>query len=130
MHEITEPLIDTIGIHFRAYGNSEIHPECDWSYYERALMCCSAGKRLVVFTDDIERAKKVIKIDCEFRSGIPIEDFYQLSTCDIVICSNSTFPWWAGFLSHKKVIIPSKWFGGRKSHLSTEGFNYPGFIKI
>ena len=130
MQDICQPLTNTIGIHFRAYGETDVHPECDWSYYDKAIMCMPAGKRLVVFTDNIERAKKVIKFNCEFRSGVPIEDFYLLSRCDAVICSNSTFPWWAAWLSGGKTIIPSRWFGGRKSHLSTTGLHYPNWIKI
>lgn len=130
MKDICEPLENTIGIHFRAYGNSEIHPECDWEYYERALQCFSKDKTKVVFTDNIERAQMVFNDRFEIRSGTPIEDFYLLSKCDGIISSNGTFPWWPAWLSGCKTVLPLRWFGGRKSHLSTDGFNYPGFIKI
>ncbi len=120
---------DIIGIHFRAYGDSDIHPECDWDYYSKALELLPK-KKIIVFTDNIDRAKKVIPLDCEFISNSPIDDFINLKNCEYIISSNSTFPWWAGVLGGSKVIIPSKWFGGRKANLSTEGFNYPGFIKI
>ncbi|NGX26938.1 MAG: hypothetical protein K940chlam6_00865, partial [Chlamydiae bacterium] len=46
-------------------------------------------------------------------SGDYIEDFYVLTFCKGFIISNSSFGWWAAWLStfpDKKVIVPTPWF--------------------
>jgi hypothetical protein len=129
MKDICEPLKNTVAIHFRDYKMPNIYPECTSEYYDKTLKYFP-GKQTVVFTDNIEKAKQVIGIDCEYRSGTPIEDFYLMSKCDNVICSNSTFSWWAAWLTGRTAIIPAVWFAGRLSSLSTEGYKHPNFISL
>lgn len=35
-------------------------------------------------------------------------DFYFMSRCNAVICANSTFSWWAGYLNNNIVVLPGK----------------------
>ncbi len=70
---------------------------------------CTA-KTIVVFSDDIELAKKYFDKfgDLFFIEGnSDWEDFYLMSRCHDIICSSSTFSWWASYLNRnpKKTII-------------------------
>ena len=44
--------------------------------------------------------------------GTEIEDFISLAECKEQIISNSTFSWWAAYLSGGKVVAPKEWFAG------------------
>jgi hypothetical protein len=125
---------NTVFIHFRAYSSEGMigcHPEQTMEYYRKALEHFPLGKRLVVFTDDIERAKQVIELDVEFRRGCDMmEDFWIMKNCEGGICANSSFSWWAGYLCGGKVVLPSAWFTGRKKGMDTSGYYFPGSIVI
>lgn len=73
----------------------------------------------IFFSDDINWVKNVFKknsdqqifIDKSFNNGL--DDFQLMSQCDHFILSNSTFGWWAAYLSKKidKITIcPNKWY--------------------
>lgn len=129
MKPICEPLVNSVGIHFRDYtteGVVSCHPEPTTEYYHEALKEFP-GLEPVVFTDNIERAKKVVALDCEYISKSPIEDFYLLKNCDGVIGGNSSFSWWAGWLG-KKAVMPKIWFGGRKAGYNTNDLYAKKFI--
>lgn len=129
MKPVSEKLVNTVGLHFRAYsveGVGSVHPELPREYYEKALKHFP-GKTPVVFTDNIERAKQVIGLDCEYRSNTPIEDFYQLRHCDGVIMCASSFSWWCGWLNGRAV-IPSYWFIGRNRSMDVSGLYSNKFI--
>lgn len=108
-------MTDEVFIHFRAYSNegegiSRYHPEQTKEYYEKAIQQFE-GKQFIVFTDDIQKAKKVLPSEYTFvKSTVEIEDFYMMSNCDGGIISNSTFSWWAAWLMNKKTVIPKNWF--------------------
>ena len=68
---------------------------------------------VIVVTNDIFLAKsymleKFDNIICSFYSEDVVSDFIFLSTSETVICSNSTFSWWACKISNfqKNVFIP------------------------
>lgn len=70
----------------------------------------------ILFSDDIEWCKENIKIDGEvlYESGDdPVwEKLRMMYSCKHFIISNSTFSWWAQYLSRndKKIVIaPKKW---------------------
>lgn len=72
----------------------------------------------LVFTNsesDMKWIEKNIKFKYEVKYMVgnsDVEDLYLMSCCNNFIISNSTFSWWAQFLSkekNKKVIAPSKW---------------------
>ena len=74
------------------------------------------------FSDDIEYTKSMFKDETKesdkFISGYKdYEELYLMSLCDHFIIANSTFSWWAAYLSStqseesKIVIAPNPWFG-------------------
>lgn len=94
---------------------------CDKGYYECAIE--EIKKRVknpvfVFFSNDIGWVKENIKIDgcpCYYESGAdPVwETMRLMSSCKHFIISNSTFHWWAQYLSDnpdKVVVAPSRWY--------------------
>lgn len=108
---------NSIAIHYRAgdYG-TEHHPRMDKKYYETAIQLMPYEK-VFVFSDDIKEAKNIIGSDAEYiETGDYAKDLYLMEQCTHFIISNSTFPWWAVWLSNKngKVVAPFHWFGPAK----------------
>lgn len=70
----------------------------------------------IIFSDDIEWCKNNIYIKNAIFSELDNEqlDFYALSLCKHHICSNSTFAWWACYLTENINehinIFPKHWF--------------------
>ncbi|MBE3037003.1 MAG: alpha-1,2-fucosyltransferase [Candidatus Atribacteria bacterium] len=81
---------------------------------------CTNGKYLSFFND----------LHPIIVSQSPKEDFMFLMSFDRIVCSNSTFAWWAAFLSDaKKIYLFSKWMGiKRKSCLGL--VDIAGAIKV
>jgi len=127
---------NTVFIHFRAYSKdmlgdvSNIHPEQSTEYYYTATKLFP-NKKFIVFTDNIEIAKKVLYfLDCPFVSSKNcIDDFYVMSKCEGGIISNSSFSWWAGWLCNGLVVIPKKWFTEKASY-PTEGYYLPEWLSL
>ena len=73
---------------------------------------------LFVFSDDIKWAKENIKFEgiqifYEDGNDTVDEKLRMMYSCKHFIISNSTFSWWAQFLSRnqdKIVIAPSRWY--------------------
>ena len=104
--------------------NKTVHSLCNNHYFRTAIKIM--GKKLsaaesppvfIVFSDDIEWARENIKISAQvfYEDGTdPVwEKLRMMSACKHFILSNSTFSWWAQYLSNnqnKIVISPSRWF--------------------
>jgi len=106
----------------------------------------------VLYSDDIILAKKMcqdwlreyflyslynisIGYHKDYENRNEIEDFTDMIKCKYHVISNSTFSWWAAWLSNaegKIVISPSKdnWYGKGNSHLSTEDIIPNNWIQI
>ncbi len=118
-------------IHFRLkdYKNKENinkHGLLKKNYYLKAINLINTFKKknkYIIFTDELDIAKKKfsflknkIFFDKKFVSD-PITTMYYMTICDDFIISNSTFSWWAAYLSknqNKIVICPNKWFVSNK----------------
>ena len=93
---------------------------CDKTYYEDAIKEFRdriADPVFVIFSDDVEWAKKNLDIEGEvyYESGHdPVwEKLRLMSGCKHFVISNSTFSWWAQWLSqndNKLVISPDIWY--------------------
>ncbi len=120
--EIPDPL-DMVAIHVRRAGNP-INPDepkyvnnpfyvnlSDTNYYERS-MDLFPGESFIVFSDDIKWCKnQEIFKDCEFSEGNDeIEDMNLMAACKGIIIANSSFSWWAAYLSNAKVVAPKEWY--------------------
>ena len=98
------------------------HYICTPNYFVNAMKIMKKkvkGARFVVFSDDVEWCRENIKFPGEvmFESGEdPVwEKLRLMYSCKHFIISNSTFSWWAQYLSRndKKVVIaPSRWRNG------------------
>jgi hypothetical protein len=91
-------------------------------YYKRAIAEMLQGLPdavFFVFSDDVEWCRqsplfKNMNIVGNELSGVSNEGhFYLMRSCRHFIISNSTYAWWAAYLSegkNKKVIAPARWY--------------------
>lgn len=114
-------LTDSVCMHVRRgdFVNS-IHYVCDIKYYKEALKLISKEKtkfQLFVFSDDILWVKSNIDVPAntvyvDWKNS-NYEELLLMSNCKNFIISNSSFSWWAQYLSsnnEKIVVSPSKWY--------------------
>lgn len=106
---------------------------CDYDYFKKG-MDYIANKipncKFFIFSDDVEWIKENYDFgyDVIYESGNdPIwEKIRMMYSCKHFIISNSTFSWWAQYLSRNKskiVVSPNRWFNGdKKSDLIEESF--------
>jgi hypothetical protein len=82
-------------------------------YFLAAIAKLPTDTLLVVCSDDIAYCKILFEgFDCIFSQELTdVGDFYLLAACDRQIISNSTFSWWASYLSPSRVpaIAPRQW---------------------
>lgn len=107
-------------VHFRRgdYTKlSHVHTNLGAEYYNPAFGWMSKniqGCKFVAFSDDIKWCKDNLPKDF-ILSEMPsmLHDMKLMSMCDAHIIANSSFSWWAAWLSDstKQVIAPQSWFG-------------------
>jgi hypothetical protein len=130
---IRQTEINGIAIHVRRgdYLNSQhyIHGALSGDYYTKAINLLTekyGTQKIMIFTDSPEILLRESwlhsfnKNDVKFSVAVdPWETLTEMANYSFLICSNSTFSWWAAFLGNQKeVILPSKWF--RETLLPTE----------
>lgn len=116
---------NSVAIHIRRgdyitnISTYEKHGACDLNFYKQAINYFSnTNPYFFIFSDDIEWCKNNININGNvlFVSDMcnsDIEEFLLMQNCKNFIISNSTFSWWAAWLSNsnaKIVICPKIWF--------------------
>lgn len=112
MKDLWEPMKDCILVHYRDYPDHTAWPRLTWdNYYKKALSKLPA-KKVIVVTDNVNKAFEAIGQDFDYTSNLPIEDFYLLTHADYVVMANSTFSWWGAWLSNCLTVAPKNWFGG------------------
>lgn len=96
---------------------------CDLTYFEKAVSIIKSkvdNPEFFVFSDDINWVKDNFKIEGMNYVDEDLKDYEELSlmySCKHFIISNSTFSWWAQYLSendNKIVIAPEKWMPNDK----------------
>lgn len=115
---------DTCAIHVRRGDYVQLKDyhynlEPEWYVQAKEVM---GNKYFVCFSDDIEWCTQNIEADRYLTTGKAIYDLFLMSYMKNFIIANSSFSWWASFLSQekgKKVIAPKNWFGEKKRHLIT-----------
>jgi len=135
-------LYDYTAVHIRRANNLALpdhHPVPSLDYFEKALDLLGA-KDIMVFSDDMDwcRKQSIFK-DARFAMGVPSDvdvmeltkyaplnhesaafDLHTMSMCSKFVISNSTFSWWAAFLSGSKdVVYPQHWYGPALAHIDT-----------
>lgn len=127
----------TIVVHIRrtdylSYGKRDISLPIE--YFIEQLNAIENLESYTVFfvSDDMEFVKKSFpdKPNFIFSQNSEILDFQLIHNADITIISNSTFAWWAAYLSEKKniVIAPKNWFGFRIGREHPKGIMTDRFV--
>lgn len=111
---------NTCAIHIRRDDYlklSNYHTNLSMHYYNNAIAKMKSDWYLV-FSDDIEWCKNKIHGDkvVYVNTEDDVLDFFIMSQCKKFVIANSSFSWWASYLSKhpdKEVIAPRKdqWFG-------------------
>lgn len=129
----------TVSIHVRNYlGENRSHVKVfeilDRNYYEKAIAYHPQEALFVIFSDDINYAKKLfkgLKRPHVFIEGNDyVEDFYLMSMMKHQIIANSSYSWWAAYLNlnpDKIVISPKKWFNP-KYHAKDDDIRPPQWL--
>lgn len=98
---------------------------CDLQYYRRAIEIIREKVKnpvFIFFSDDMEWVRRNLKFDgieAYYESGKDEvwEKLRLMYSCRHFILSNSTFAWWAWYLSQneqKTAVSPSVWFKGER----------------
>jgi hypothetical protein len=112
----------TIVVHIRRtdylkYGKRDI--SLPIAYFGKRLDALgNIDDHMVYFvSDDIEYAKSYFgeKLNYIYSANNEITDFQIIKNADIAIISNSSFAWWAAYLSEKDNVVyaPKNWIGFR-----------------
>ncbi|MDF3077653.1 MAG: alpha,2-fucosyltransferase [Sphingobacteriaceae bacterium] len=110
----------TITVHIRRtdymnYGKRDI--SLPMEYFKRQLESVKNLSDYTVFfvSDDMQHVRSVFeeKPNYIFSSNDEITDFQLINNADVAIISNSSFAWWACYLSQKdqQVLAPKNWMG-------------------
>ncbi len=109
---------DFCAIHVRAGDYIDdpnaYHPRCSKEYYQQAISMMPVGTKYLIFSDDIEFAKKRVGVNGTYLSGHYLSDFKLMKRCKHFIIANSSFSAMAALLANhpdKIVIAPKRWFG-------------------
>jgi hypothetical protein len=119
-----EPVL--VGVQCRYYlreVSASYHPTFGRKFYEEAFKKMPSEALFVVSSDRIEWVKQLFR-------GLPYRflflegqsyyrDMITLTQCHHFVISNSTFGWWAAWLSeasNKRVVAPMPWFGRARAH--------------
>ena len=95
---------------------------CTPQYYQKALKSILQNvdhPKVFVFTNDAEGVDKIVelpKTSFIVQGTKDFEDFELIRSCRYAILSNSSFSWWAAYLSRNmdKVIVPTPWLSTLK----------------
>lgn len=108
---------DYVAIHVRRgdYVNNPFYVDLSKTdYYEKA-MAEFPDEKFMVFSDDISWCVHNFKENGNKVSYyVPmiseLDDFNKIAGCKGIIMANSSFSWWAAYLSDGKVIAPKAWY--------------------
>ena len=111
---------DMVAMHIRRGDYlkfADIHYICNTKYFE-LFFESFLNKEVHVYTDSPEYVLNEFKsydfkiINCDDLTALSMIGKYKN-----VICSNSSFSWWATFLGQcENIYVPDKWFGGACPH--------------
>jgi len=100
----------------------KVHGTCSFEYYNNAVNIIGKKVRnpeFFIFSDDLQWTKANLKFEYPFiyvdinNTEKGYEDLRLMSRCKHFIIANSSFSWWAAWLSNnadKIICAPSRWF--------------------
>lgn len=121
----------SVGVHIRrgdyVYNSTinQVHGLCSLDYFHEAIKFMFqkvSNPHFFIFSDEPEWVKENFKLNYPvtimMHNGVErdYEDLYLMSRCQHFIIANSSFSWWAAWLSsnNKKIIVaPKKWFASQ-----------------
>lgn len=113
----------------------EFHGLAPSSYFIDAISNFNLNNpEITVVTDDLELIGNVHReLFLEYPSARIVsnsldDDFKFLASSKNLVISNSTFSWWAAYLSSAKIVAPSKWFADSKVAFNNADFFPPGWV--
>lgn len=127
---------NTTAIHIRRgdylhYPNH--HPTISKEYIEYCLKKINSDSYLIA-SDDLDWCYSSLTLDkkVEFLDTSDWETLWALSMCKNFILSNSTFSWWAAYLSNTdgNVYVPSSWFGYEYKSYNTKDIACDNWITV
>lgn len=132
---------EIVSIHIRRGDYTHpnpFHPVNGEEYVNLALNTFSENEKyhFLVISDDKDWCKKVWSNKKDFtisESDNHFIDFSMMTLCDHHIISNSSFSWWASYLSSnsdKKIVAPKNWFGPGLSQHNTKDLYTKNMIVI
>ena len=108
------------------------HPICSNEYYQKAVSLMPSGTKYIIFSDDLDFAKKRTGIDGIYLSEHYIDDFKLMKRCKHFIIANSSFSAMAALLAdhpEKIVVAPERWFGPHVD-ISAKDIYHPKWLVI
>jgi hypothetical protein len=106
-------------------------------YYVKALSCVRKSKNIIIFSDQIEIARRYLQaLSGNFifiDNNQPYEDLYLMTLCRDFIFSASTLGWWGGYLnrhSDSQIVAPYEGVFRPGSALKNNDYVCPNWIKI
>ena len=124
---------DMVSIHVRRgdyLGNSFYVNLQDTDYYEKAIDMFPPDTKFLIFcadrqpgsddASDMEWCKERFQgSQFEFYQGKDeIDDFNAMASCRAHIIANSSFSWWAAYVSGNETVAPKTWFTDGKERIS------------
>jgi len=129
---------NSVCLHIRFFDNGENGPNnISDEYYKKAILNIKSkfsDLSFFVFSDNLELAEKKLKINSlnayyvniNSNNDDAIFDFFLMRNCKHFIIANSTFSWWAAWLSNngeKVIIAPDYQIGKSKNTVTSWGFD-------
>lgn len=123
---------DMVSVHVRRgdYLNNPFYVNLTQTdYYKNAMKEFPGAKFLVFCADRQEGSDDVADMEwCKenfqgrdfefFRGESELEDFNAMASCSAHIIANSSFSWWAAYVSGNRTIAPKEWFGDGLKRIS------------
>lgn len=134
---------ESLCIHVRRgdYVGNKFHNVLDKDYYPRSfqkIKDIAPVEHVYIFSDDIDWCRKNISFDLpttfvgeEFAGEKATGHFELMRACKYFIIPNSTFSWWAAWLSdspEKIVIAPKKWIND--DSINTKDLIPPEWVQL